>query len=166
MTALISITFLLQLLINPQPGELTEIRRLYARAPLFKADAQQFNKLLLSVDSSSAPVLCCYKGAAEMIAAKYAINPIIKLQRFNAGKAWISAAVKRDTLALEMRFVRFSIQSNLPVFLGYREDIGTDKDFLLRHVRNCADPELKKMIINYITVSAALTAEELKQFNK
>jgi len=94
-----------------------------------------------------------------MIQAKYSLNPIIKLEKFNRGKELITKALNRDTLSLEMRFIRYSIQSNLPAFLGFHDEMYTDKRFLVDNVKISNDPELKEMIINYLS---ATNPEKLK----
>lgn len=119
---------------------------------------------MLQMDSeTAAPVLICYKGANEMIQAKYTLNPISKLEKFNKGKELIKKAFSRDTLNLEMRFIRYSIQSNLPAFLGYHDDLGKDKQFLLDNTINTKDLELKEMIFNYLSALSVIKPDELKQ---
>lgn len=131
--------------------DMSKIRSLYRSAPLVKNDAGQLNQLMLQIDTDAAlPVLVCYKGANEMIQAKYAINPIVKFGKFNKGKELLIKAIKRDTLNLEMRFIRYSIQNNLPAFLGYHDDLGNDKQFLLTYTKDNKDPELKEIIFNYL----------------
>ncbi|WP_428331484.1 hypothetical protein [Mucilaginibacter sp.] len=148
----------------PQNVDISKIRGLYHSAPVVKQDARQFYQLMLGVDSSAAaPVLICYKGASEMIQAKYALNPIAKLDKFNKGKALLKKAISRDTLDLEMRFIRFSIQSNLPAFLGYHDELETDKRFLLDKTKDNKDPELKEIIYNYLSSLPIIKPEELKQ---
>ena len=143
---------------------LHQIRELYHRAPEFKQDARKLNELMLQSDTATeTPVLICYKGANEMIQAKYTLNPLNKLEKFNKGKELISKAFSRDTLNLEMRFIRFSIQSNLPAFLGYRDELDEDKRYLLDNTRNSKDPELQEMIFNYFSGLAIIKPEELKR---
>src|ERR1700743_1285486 len=89
-----------------QTPDLTKIRSLYRTAPLDKEAALQLDQLMTAIDSGSAPVLVCYKGANEMIQAKYAFIPIKKLEKFNKGKTLVSSAFKRDSSNLEMRFIR------------------------------------------------------------
>ena len=147
-----------------QTLNLHQVRDLYHRAPAFKQDARKLNELLLQSDTATeTPVLICYKGANEMIQAKYTLNPLNKLEKFNKGKALISKAFSRDTLNLEMRFIRFSIQSNLPAFLGYRDELDQDKRYLLDNTRHSKDPELQEMIFNYFSGLAIIKPEELKQ---
>lgn len=146
-----------------QNEDIAVIRGLYNQAAISKTDALQLRRIMMHVDSNSAPVLYCYKGADEMIEAKYALNPFVKWEMFNQGKNHITVAISRDTTDLEMRFLRFSIQYNLPGFLGYREDIERDKRFLLLHTKECKDKELKKMIVNFLTSSGAALQSELKE---
>ena len=144
--------------------DLHEIRMLYKHAPEAKHDALQLNQLMLQADSATAaPVLICYKGANEMIQAKYTLNPVNKLEKFKQGKDLIKTAFSQDTLNLEMRFIRYSIQSNLPAFLGYHDDLGKDKQFLLYNTRDNKDPELKEMILKYLSALPGITPDELKQ---
>lgn len=147
-----------------QTVDLNKIRGLYHSAAEIKQDAAQLNQLLLQVDSGSAvPVLICYKGANEMIQAKYSLNPVVKLNKFNKGKELIKKAFNRDTLNLEIRFIRYSIQSNLPAFLGYHDDLSKDQQFLLDNTRDNKDPRLKEMIFNYLSALSVIKPEELKQ---
>jgi len=61
--------------------DLPEIRRLYQRAPLSKEDGLTFFRLMQPVGSTAIPLINCYKGAAEMIQAKYALNPMVKAEK-------------------------------------------------------------------------------------
>ena len=143
-----------------QTPDISKIRGLYHTAPVVKQDARQFYQLMIGVDSSTAaPVLVCYKAASEIIQAKYALNPIVKLEKFNKGKELLKKAISRDTLDLEMRFIRFSIQSNLPAVLGYHADLNTDKRFLLDKTKDNKDPELKEIIYNYLSTLPVITPD-------
>jgi hypothetical protein len=75
----------------------------------------------------------------------------------------IKKAIARDPLNLEMRFIRYSIQSNLPAFLGYRDELDTDKQFLLDKTRYSKDLELKEMILNYLSALPVIKQDELKK---
>lgn len=134
-----------------QTFDMNRIRSLYRSAPTAKQDATQLQDLLKGVNNNTAvPVLVCYKGASEMIQAKYTFNPFTKWEKFSKGKKLLQQAISRDTLDLEMRFIRFSVQSNLPGFLGYNDELNTDKRFLAENTKKTKDPELKKMISNYL----------------
>ncbi|BAU53734.1 hypothetical protein [Mucilaginibacter gotjawali] len=154
MTVILWLTLLQIKIPGVQTIDLSTVRHLYQRAPVVKQDAGQLNRLMLQVDSDTdAPVLLCYKGANEMIQAKYTLNPIIKLQKFNKGKKLIINAVNRDSLSLEIRFIRYSIQSNLPDFLGFHDELYTDKRFIDDNINNSKDAQLKEMIFNYLSAA-------------
>lgn len=57
-------------------------------------------------------------------------NPISKLKTFNEGKKNLESAIKKEPYNPEIRFIRLSIQKNIPSFLGYKENIENDTEFL------------------------------------
>lgn len=142
------------------------VRMLYGQSGTDKDAAKKFLTALEPVDSNAAPVLEGYKGAAEMMRAKYAANPLTKFAAFKIGKGLIEHAIKRDSMGMELRFIRYSIQSNLPEMLGYRSSITADKMLILDKVTSEPDTGLKKMVINYMSVSKFCTEEELKKIKK
>lgn len=142
--------------------DIQEIKNLFQASAKSKASANQLLKLLSTVNEASNPLLISYKGAAEMMQAKYVFSPISKIKRFNTGKHLIEEAVKRAPENLEIRFLRFAIQTNLPAFLGYNEHIPQDKKYLLSHVKTTKDKILKQNIEKYLSTSKYCTAEEKK----
>ena len=130
--------------------DLPQLRKLYISASTQKDDSQKLSDLLNGSDSTFTPVFLCYKGAATIIKAKYAVSPVKKLSLFKDGKLLIEQAISRDTNSIEMRYIRLTIQKNLPSFLHYNSNILTDKDFLQMKIANEQDVELKTMVINYL----------------
>ena len=144
------------------PG-LTEVRELYYKAAADKQAAVKLSLLLSPVDTGSLPLFVCYKGASEMMKAKYAVNPFNKLTAFKSGKVLIEKSIKRDTANIEMRFIRFSIQSNLPDLLGYNTSLTADKMMLLAKISSTADTSLKRIVINYLANPKYCTEDEIKK---
>lgn len=142
--------------------EIEKVKTLFQTAARDKIAAEQLLNLLAPVNESSAPLLIGYKGAAEMMQAKYAFNPLNKLKRFNAGKQLIEKAVKKAPENVEIRFIRFAIQTNLPAFLNYNDDIQKDKQYLLSNVKTIKDKTLKHNIVKYLSASRYCSAEEKK----
>jgi len=140
---------------------LVELRNYYQQAGKQKSAAEKLDQLASLIDSSEAPVLIGYKGANEMIQAKYAWNPIAKWSRFNKGKTLLQFAISRDNTNLETRFLRFSIQSNIPSFLNYNQEIVADKRFLIINTPRSSDKKLKEIIVNYFVATHTLTSTEL-----
>lgn len=142
--------------------EIGKVKSLFQATANSKPAADQLLKLLSNINLSSTPLLISYKGAAEMMQAKHAINPISKLKRFNNGKRLIEEAVKKDPEHIEIRFLRFAIQTNLPAFLNYNDDIQQDKKYLLSNLKTIKEKTLKENIVKYLSGSKYCSAEEKK----
>lgn len=140
--------------------DLEKVKTLFEHSARSSHAAEQLLKLLSPIDSSSAAILICYKGAAEMMQAKYGYNPINKLRRFKKGKKLIEDAVRKEPENIEIRFLRFAIQTNLPPFLNYRSDIEKDKTHLLANLKEIKDKKLKQTISQYLSVSKYCTIED------
>lgn len=142
------------------------LRNLFYASENNKAAWIELDEKVKLINRESKPILLCYRGVSEMMGAKYVINPIVKLNKFKKGKTFIEGAVQKDPDNPEIRFLRFSVQTNLPAFLGYHYDIAMDKKKLLDSVHTVADPELKKNIMKYLSSSKYCTAEEKKTLVK
>lgn len=126
-----------------------QIREAYFKSAESKDEAVRLNRLLDTIGENSSAVILCYKGAAEMLKAKYAFNPFTKMSFFNKGKELIERSIARDTSCIESRFVRFTIQCNLPGFLGYNKNIRSDSTMIANGLPGLTDNDLKSRINNY-----------------
>lgn len=142
---------------------LPEIRAMYIKANDHEKTCKEMIALLKPYDEANNPLFLGYKAGANMIMARHAVNPISKLSWFNKGKKMLEAAIKADSKDVELRCLRFGIQSNVPSFLNYKEDINRDKKFILQSYPQVKDPILKKNIVSYLTKWGDLTATEKAQ---
>lgn len=94
-----------------------------------------------------------YKACGMIIMAKHLINPISKMTHFNKGKDLLEEVIRKAPLNTELRYLRFSVQSNVPGFLNYNKELQTDKVFLLNSLRTLEDDQLKKLILNVLNKS-------------
>ena len=148
--------------INPfAEVELIKIRDLYQRAALNEAAHIKLNKLIETTEVNGA-LLVGYKGAGIMIGANYVFNPISKLSRFNKGKKLIEQAIEKEPKNLELRYLRLTLQTNLPKFLGYSNSINKDKGYIISQLEVTKDLDLRNRILAYLVSSKICTAEELK----
>lgn len=144
-----------------QANEWIKIRNLYEQAAINEDAQLKLNMLLLSKVEN--PVLNGYKGANLMISAKYIFNPIKKLSRFNKGKVQMERAIESEPKNLELRYLRFTIQTNLPNFLGYSGNIIKDKEFLVSRLAAVTDVDLRNRIVAYLISSKRCSDSELKE---
>nr|WP_068887161.1 hypothetical protein [Pedobacter panaciterrae] len=145
--------------------EIQQVKELFEASASSKVSANQLLKLLTEVGPSSSPLLICYSGAAEMMQAKYVFNPLNKFKRFKKGKKLIEEAVKKDPENIEIRFLRFVIQTNLPGFLNYDGHIEQDKSYLMANLKTTGDKKLAKKILDYLYASKHYPLQEKKSKN-
>lgn len=107
-----------------------------------------------------------YEAAFHMFMAKHTGNPIKKMSYFNGGKRMLEKQVNNDPNNIELRFIRLCIQYHIPSYLGYRENIEEDKDFLVTHLHKLNDEKTKDMLYNYLKGANMYTPQELVQLGK
>ena len=137
---------------------------MYYNASISKEDSKKFKSLVESIQSPNE----CIKGyiaVAYMIEAKHVYNPSTKLSYFNKGKLQLDNSIIKDPQNIELRFLRLCMQLNAPSFLGYNNQIKTDKEFILLKYSLQKDLDLKKRIKEYMIQSDICTELEKKSFN-
>ena len=120
---------------------------------------------ILQQSNTKSNVLLAYEGAAEASSAACASFPLSKLKRFNQGKSKINQAVLNEPDNPEIRFIRYSIQSKAPAFLGYNTEIENDLDFLINTLTenetSLEDEYLKQNVIKFLLGSSDITEKQL-----
>ncbi|MBC8082936.1 MAG: hypothetical protein H7Z21_06955 [Hymenobacter sp.] len=125
------------------PYSASNLRRQYQQAATGKEAGEKFYQLMAAYQQQDALVLA-YKAAAEAIRARDAsmLNKLTYVQ--NAMKQF-EQAVKLDADNAEIRFLRLSVESNVPSFLGLSQHVDEDRQFLLntllQHPKSGLDPE-------------------------
>ena len=62
----------------------------------------------------------------------------------------INAAVNQSPANIEIRFIRFAVQKNIPPFLGYSENLEEDKNYIIQYIHQFDGATLNKEMKNYI----------------
>lgn len=136
------------------------IRAMYQKAAGDETACKELISLLEPFSEKKHALLSGYKGSATMMMANYVFNPVSKLSYFNKGKKILEKAIEGERENAELRFLRYTIQTNIPFFLGYKKDIKGDKRFLLACLKNIDNSPLKAMISGYLKEYGNLTLEE------
>lgn len=152
--------FLIQSLCLAFNKDLLRTRELYYKASVNKNDAELFSDFLASAPDLEKTLLSGYQGISYMIRANHSWNPYIKLSFFTKGKDLLDEAIKKDPSNLELRFLRFCVQTNAPVFLGYSGMIEQDKTLILKAYSLSKDSDLKNRIKKYLVSSKYCTASD------
>lgn len=112
------------------PLQPAALRRHYEQAAADKQGGEKFYNLLRDYAGQDALVLA-YKAASEAIKARDA-SMLNKLTYVQQAAKTFDQAVSLDSDNAEIRFLRFSVESNLPPFLGLSKHVDEDKAFLLQ----------------------------------
>lgn len=117
---------------NGQSMDPLEITR--ANYDRFVEDKTLCHHMIVNLEKEkSNPLVLAYLGALQAIWANHVVNPIRKFNTFNKGRKNIELAVSLSPKNPEIRFVRLSIQTNVPGFLGYSKNKKEDVDFLKKN---------------------------------
>jgi hypothetical protein len=136
MNRLYSFLLFLPLLLYSKPAStqnIAELRRLFKAATSGQCKSEALYKAIPVVPLQNKAVVMAYKGAGRTMMADCVFSPIRKQKYFNEGKELIEGAVSLAKNNIEVRFLRFIVQSNLPGFLGY-DSLDEDSKFLCRAI--------------------------------
>lgn len=142
--------------------DIDQVRAKYKKAIDSEPETEAGLKLMETV-SKKDPLLYAYKGAFTALLAKHASNPYTKLEKVKQASAILDEAVTADKDHAEVRYLRYSMEKNIPSFLPYREHIDQDEDKIVAALTKKTDglsPELKKEIVAFMLKNAQLEPEE------
>jgi len=126
--------------------DLRPLRALYLQAAGSESACRELFARAMVKDKGSEAVLIGYSGAAAMLMARFALNPLSKLNWFRRGRDMLDRAIRMDTGAAELRYLRYCVQLGCPGFLRYNGEVGKDREFLRHFLDVDGDMQLKEMI--------------------
>ncbi len=137
--------------------QLSTVRQLYKEANISEVNADKFHSTVKALDSTF--LTSAYQGAALIMKAKY-VGPLKeRIALFKEGKNRIEKAIETHPNDIEVRFIRLTIQQNVPKALRYNKDIPADKEFIFSNL-GTTEKKLREYISGYIIYSNNFTEEE------
>ncbi len=125
---------------------------------------------ILSALKNRPAIINGYIGTLEALKAKHAWNPYYKIKHLNNSEKTFKGAVAADPHNIEIRFMRFSIEHNVPKFLGYTKNLVDDKLEMIKQIDAkyyaSADNKLVKTIIRFLLDSKRCTTAEQKNLTQ
>lgn len=119
---------------------------------------------VLNLQHNKTPLTTAYLAALDALKAKHAWNPYNKIKYLNTSQALMQQALDKDPHNIEILFMRFSIQHNVPAFLGYGKNLVADREEMIRQIGRknygSADRELTISIIRFLLGSKRCTLPE------
>lgn len=138
-----------------QPG-IIELRDMYYAAYRDKAAAEEFYAVTAGKNLHIA-TLPGYKAVASIMMCNHVMNPYSRLKYFYSGKSQLEKAITASPGSVELRYLRFAVQCNVPGILNYSGQINEDRAILITYLlskeNKTADPDLYKRIGKYMMSS-------------
>ncbi|WP_093364067.1 hypothetical protein [Sphingobacterium wenxiniae] len=110
---------------------------------------------------ADSPIERGYEAAYHMFMAKHTGNPFKKMSYFKNGRNMLEKEIKSAPNNVELRYIRLCIQYYIPSYLGYKDNIEEDKDFLVDNLYKLNDKNTKELIFNYLKGAKMYNDEEL-----
>lgn len=84
------------------------------------------NKFIEKLKNDSSPEAKGYTAAMVLMKSRYKKGPFSKLKFFKQGKKILDDDINENPEIIEIRYIRFLMQKQIPKFLGYNKNIEED----------------------------------------
>jgi hypothetical protein len=105
-----------------------------------------------------------YIATLQALKAVHAWNPYLKIKYLNRAEKTYKEAVAADPANIEIRFMRFSVEHNVPGFLGYNKNLTADREQIIAQLKKKnyapADHEFITTVIKFLLDSKRCTPVE------
>ena len=125
--------------------DVKQIRELYLTSYNNKSACDSLSSYLNILDKKD-NTIDAYIGANNLLISKFSKNIVKKFKYFEEGKKLIEQAIKNDPKNIEIIFIRHLNQINSPWFLNYNQNLGEDRDFLIKNFNLINDQYFKNVI--------------------
>ena len=130
-------------------SDVKEVRKIFLLSSDSQLKCSQLNKMT-SEKVNESPIYHSYNIVSKIIESKYLINPLKKVKVFKENTKRLDSLLVIYPKILEIRFLRYSIQSNAPKILGYTNFVSEDYEFIMKNI-SYADEDLKKIIMSFMS---------------
>lgn len=154
---------------NDSPAELKQLRQKVVLALNSGKTTDSLYNLLDKMPNKP-PVYVAYLGILDGLKAKHSWNPYSKLKYLSTSEKVLKQAADADPHNIEIRFLRFSIEHNVPGFLGYNKNLVADRNEMIRQLNannyGTANKPLAMQIIKFLIDSKRCTVAETDVLHK
>jgi hypothetical protein len=142
-----------------------EARKIYSETMNDKAACEAAYKKFVQITSFDNVLLKGYKGAVTVAMSKHVKIIKEKITYFNDGKKLIENAITEDDKNVELKFIRFTIQSNCPPALKYNKNIQSDKKYIIENLTGVKNASVRSRIKEYLLQSKDVSEVEKQKIN-
>lgn len=140
-------------LAQAEPDLLSDLRTNMRAVFEDKVVLERLQARLASAVTMPDPLLSGYKGILLMAEGKHRTNLFTKAAPFNEGKALLDGAIQAQPTSVELRFLRLSVQVNVPGILRYSANKTEDRAFIEAHLHEVKNEQLRRRMIDFIAKS-------------
>ena len=134
-------------------SDLPLVRKAFYEAKVSENTATKWHKTL-NKKANLSPLEYAYMGAFECFLGKHAWSPIEKYRRVSDGLFQINQAVNRDGTDVEIRFIRYTIENEIPRILELSHHLKEDRLILKEYTKQNPQEELTIRINSYFEASS------------
>lgn len=128
---------------------------------------QQADDFIAGLSASNTAEAKGYIAAMNFMKSQYVSFPTTKLKYFKIGKKQLDEVIANNTGNVEMRYIRFLMQKQIPSFLGYHKNIDEDFEAIVSGIKAYKlERALKMKIVNNMLLVDNLTSTEKSELDK
>jgi len=143
--------------------EIEEIRNNFLNVTSIK-EADNYIQLL---EKSNLKEANTYKAALLLMKAKFAFFPFNKWSYFKNGSELLDISIESDPTNIEMRYIRFLFQSEIPSFLGYHKNLEEDYSLIINNIIKCSLPlKFKQTMLSKMLLVKGITESQTVKIHK
>lgn len=126
------------------------IRKQYHAAATDKQQVSLLASTCKQLENNQSSTVLGYCTMVHFLEAKNAFNPYKKFNEFNHGKALLDSLIDLYPFDIELRYMRHSIQDRSPGFLGYKDNLEDDEEFMKSKLPQLTDSAVYQLIYSYL----------------
>ncbi len=108
-----------------------------------------------------------YYAAMLFMKSKYVKFPLTKLKYFKKGKLLLDDLVINHQNNIEIRYIRFLLQSEIPNFLGYNKNLEEDYLAIIEGVESYnLSSNFKLRMLNYMLLSKNISGQKTQRIKQ
>ncbi|MFN3316262.1 MAG: hypothetical protein ACK40K_05580 [Raineya sp.] len=144
-----------------------KIREAFLKASQNYKDLKNFEQLLQN-EQPDKPLFRAYQAACKALYAYYSLVPAMKLSYFLEASQMLSNAIQEVPENIEMRFIRFAMESSLPAAANnYALHLREDKKVIVEQItKSKLQKSFKKVIAQMLVHSGLCTFADKKVLEK
>lgn len=127
----------------------------------------QADAFIMELKNDNSPESKAYIAAMIFMKSRFVKFPFTKMKYFKEGKNLLDETILKNPENIEIRYIRFLMQKEIPSFLGYDKNINEDFEVILNGVTiSRLNLDLKLKILHNMLQVKDITVMEKNRLNQ